>query len=55
MIPNPIYCIKQGDTFLFTISDPTHYPVYMVNSVMNTNKLFDFGAFLDLGTSMIAK
>lgn len=42
---NPIYCIKQNDTFLFQIDSPNNYPVYMKNSVLNSNPDFDFGAF----------
>jgi len=45
---NPVYCISVGDSFLFTITDPMHYPVYMKDSVMNTNPRFDYGSFLDL-------
>lgn len=37
---------------LFTISDPTHYPVYLKDSVMNSNPSFDYGQFLILETSM---
>jgi hypothetical protein len=28
-ILNPVYCIKSGDSFMFQIDDPKHYPVYM--------------------------
>ena len=52
---NPLYCLGQGDTFLFTITDPTHYPVYMKDSVMNNNPTFDYGSFLDLATEMQRK
>jgi len=45
---NPVYCIVVGSSFLFTISDPKHYPVYLRDSVLNTNPDFDYGAFLDL-------
>lgn len=45
---NPVYCIVAGSSFLFTISDPKHYPVYLRDSVLNTNPDFDYGAFLDL-------
>jgi hypothetical protein len=33
---------------VFTIRDPTHYPVYLKDSVMNSNPSFDYGAFLIL-------
>lgn len=36
-ILNPVYCISEGDSFLFTISSPANYPVFMRESVLNTN------------------
>ena len=52
---NPVYCINVEDSFLFQIEDPAHYPVYMKNSVMNSNEMFDYGAFLELATEMNRK
>jgi hypothetical protein len=40
---------------MFTISDPTHYPVYLKDSVLNTNPNFDYGTFLDLADDMEKK
>jgi len=40
---------------MFTIDSPENYPQYMRNSVMNSNKDFDFGAFKDLETEMKRK
>jgi len=54
-ILNPVYCIKAGDSFLFSIKNPKFYPVYMRQSVMNTNLEFDFGAFLNLAVEMKRK
>lgn len=51
-ISNPVYCITEGDLFLFTITDPEHYPVYMKDSVMNSNDDFDYGSFMELERSM---
>jgi hypothetical protein len=51
---NPIYCMYQNDTFLFQIDSPNHYPVYMKNSVINSNPDFDFGAFQTLETEIRA-
>lgn len=50
---NPVYCIREQDSFLFSIEDPNHFPVYMKNSVMNTNDAFDFGAFQVLEEEML--
>jgi hypothetical protein len=47
-VANPVYCLVAGSSFLFTISDPKHYPVYLRDSVLNTNPDFDYGAFLKL-------
>lgn len=52
---NPLYCLLTGDTFLFTISDPAHYPKYLKDSVLNTNADFDYGAFLTLESEMKGK
>jgi len=37
---------------LFTITDNTHYPVYVKDSVMNSNVDFDYGSFRELERSM---
>jgi hypothetical protein len=50
-----LYCLLTGDTFLFTISDPKHYPTYLKDSVLNTNADFDYGAFLKLQSEMDGK
>lgn len=52
---NPIYCIKENDSFLFSIESPIHFPVYMKNSVLNTNPTFDYGAFQVLEEEMLRK
>lgn len=49
---NPVMCLGRGDSMTFTIRDPRHYPVYLKDSVMNSNPSFDFGAFLLLADSM---
>jgi len=51
-LPNPVYCIKEGEGFLFQITDSYHYPVYLRDSVINSNELFDYGAFLILEGEM---
>jgi len=42
-ILNPVFCLDAGESMLFTISDPYHYPVYLKDSVMNSNPSFDYG------------
>lgn len=49
---NPVICVAKGDSMTFTIRDPRHYPVYLKDSVMNSNPSFDYGAFLLLADSM---
>jgi len=44
--------MPEGDSMLFTITDPYHYPVYLKDSVMNSNEEFDYGSFLTLASSM---
>lgn len=38
---------------MFSIPQPSHFPVYMKNSVMNTNDIFDYGAFQVLEEEML--
>jgi hypothetical protein len=40
---------------LFSIRDPRHYPVYLKDSVMNSNPSFDYGQFLILADQMKTK
>ena len=40
---------------IFTIRDPNHYPVYLKDSVINSNPNFDYGAFLILADQMKQK
>lgn len=54
-IPNPVYCLNTGDNFMFEIADPAKYPVYMKDSVMNSNKNFDYGSFEELKIEMKLK
>lgn len=54
-LANPVVCVTAGDSMVFTISSPTHYPVYLKDSVMNSNPSFDYGAFLVLASQMTTK
>ena len=48
-------CVAKDDSMLFTIRDPQHYPVYLKDSIMNSNPSFDYGQFLILATQMKTK
>lgn len=37
---------------LFSITDPVNYPIYMKDSVINSNPTFDYGSFMELERSM---
>lgn len=52
-INNPVICISEGDILMFDIDSTTgSYPVYVSNSLLNTNTNFDYGAFIDLATQI---
>lgn len=38
---------------MFAIENSSHFPVYMKNSVMNSNDIFDYGAFQVLEEEML--
>ena len=44
---NPLVCLKLGDSILFQVNNK-HYPEYDKDSLLNTNKNFDYGAFRSL-------
>lgn len=54
-LQNPVMCVAAGNSMVFTITDPLHYPVYLKDSVMNSNANFDYGAFLILADQMNTK
>jgi hypothetical protein len=37
---------------MFTISSPNNYPTYMKDSTLNSNKQFDYSAFVTLESEM---
>lgn len=45
----------MGDSFIFNIDNPEHYPKYMRDSVINSNPEFDYGAFIELEQQMLAR
>lgn len=48
-------CLEIGETMVFTIDDYNHYPVYVKDSILNSNTNFDYGPFVDLATKILAK
>ena len=46
-ITNPTVCIDAGDSVIFSVTS-TSYPVYMKDSLLNSNDDFDYSAFRDL-------
>jgi hypothetical protein len=59
-IDNPVICINKGETIIFSIPNDENYPVYLKDSLVNTNNGFDYGAFdelereIDSGTTTIS-
>ena len=41
-IPSPVVCINLGETMIFSISAPSHYPQFLSKSLLNTNPDFDY-------------
>lgn len=54
-ITNPVTCIVGGNMVEFSVDSTTKsYPVYMSDSLMNTNPSFDYGGFLNLASTVSA-
>ena len=52
-ISNPVVCVSAGDSIMFDVNSTTKsYPVYVSNSLLNTNTNFDYGQFLSLATAI---
>ena len=49
-LQNPVYCLLLGQTMIFSITSQDHYPVYLKDSILNTNKGFNFSPFLELAS-----
>jgi hypothetical protein len=45
---NPIVCLNEGDTLIFSIDEAGHYPRYLKDSLLNSDPSFDYGPFLEL-------
>ncbi|OQS01038.1 hypothetical protein ACHHYP_01968, partial [Achlya hypogyna] len=50
-ILNPMLCLQRSDSVLFSLSAGS-YPVYVKDSLMNTNPSFDYGTFRTLQETM---
>lgn len=52
-ITNPITCVVAGNMIEFNVDSTTKsYPVYMKDSLLNTNSAFDYAGFLNLATTI---
>ena len=50
-ISNPVLCVNNGNAILFDVTSSTkNYPVYLKDSLLNTNQEFDYSPFLDLAS-----
>ena len=47
-VDNPVVCISEGDSMIFSVQTPDHYPVYLKDSLLNSNKKFDYSKFTQL-------
>lgn len=53
-VTNPVVCITEGDILMFDVdSTKSSYPVYVSNSLLNTNTGFDYGSFLSLASNIL--
>jgi hypothetical protein len=52
VINNPIICLPQGSALMFENLSAKNYPVYQKDSLINTNRSFDFSNFLLLATTL---
>jgi hypothetical protein len=51
---NPVLCFKEGDVVFFQVDSATkNFPQYYKDSILNTNKEFDYGPFTDLANLIL--
>ena len=48
----PLLCIQKQDTVVFSLTPKSNFPKYLKNSLLNTNRKFDFAAFKELENRM---
>ena len=55
-ISSPIVCLGFGDAMIWDVSHPSrqHFPVYVKDSLLNTNPDFDYTEFRDLSEKIAA-
>jgi hypothetical protein len=53
-VNNPVTCITAGSAMIFQAVNPTHYPIYAKDNLLNSNMEFDYGAFLHLEEGLLA-
>lgn len=51
-ISNPVVCKTLGAAILWENLSPEKFPIYVKDSLLNTNDEFDFGEFEDLPTNL---
>jgi hypothetical protein len=44
-IRNPVMCLEIGESMVFDLDLPDHYPVYVKKSLLNHNEDFDYSSF----------
>jgi hypothetical protein len=49
-----VTCVTAGSAVIFQDVTATHYPVYERDNLLNSNALFDYGAFLALESALLA-
>ena len=53
LVANPLMCIRLGDSVMWDLrGGDSNYPVYLKDSLLNTNPSFDYGRFRRLSTAM---
>ena len=54
MLFNPIICLQQNTIMNIRVDSATrNFPVYYKDSILNTNKNFDYGKFTELEDQII--
>eukprot|EP00347_Sterkiella_histriomuscorum_P016022 403354791 len=52
-VSNPVVCMPGGSALIFEEISKSHYPVYMKDSLINTNSNFDYSSFSVLETKLL--